>query len=893
MHRGLLGRAAMGMMMIARMRNLPWPAPARAARLMTGLLAATLVACGGGGLGGGDQDPDPVVLDVPIAYVKRPVPLTDQGNVDASDVRELRTFNVGADLFVRERAAASAAEINVTGRITQGSGLYDIRDLEMSWDGGKVLFAMRGPFEEGADEEDQPTWNVWEYTLSTDDLRRVIPSDLNAEAGHDVAPHYLPDGRIVFSSTRQRQSKAILLDEGKPQFDAQDEDRREPAFLLHVMTDDGAEIHQISFNQSHDLDPTVLSNGQVLFTRWDNASSNNEMNLYRMNPDGTALELYYGAQSHDTGTDGATVQFLQPRELPDGRILVLLRPFQTDEAGADLVAVDGQDFVENLQPTAPNAGLLTGPAQVRLVVNDVRTDDSISPGGEFSSAYPLFDGTDRMFVSWSPCRLLSATQQIVPCTPTALADPAAQAAPPLYGVWIYNRTANTQQPVFAPEEGVIITDIVAGQARALPPIIYDLDSTGAADPALLAEGAGIIRIRSVYDLDGTASTNIAQVADPAQTTAAERLARFLRIEKAVALPDDEVRDFDNSAFGVSTAQGMREILGYVPVEPDGSVVAKVPANVPIALSVLNGDGRRVTSRHLNWLQVRPGEVVTCNGCHVPNSGVSHGRRDAFVSAWAGAPADGQPFPNTEPALFADFGETMAQVKERISCATDCALITPSVDVAYEDIWTEPVAAGRAKDASFTWSYSDLSTPAPTTGGCITAWAPGCRITINYEAHIHPLWSTPRVTLDVDGMTVLADDTCTSCHSPVDANMAARVPAAQLDLSDGPSDIDATHFKAYRELFSGDNEQELNGTVLQDRLVEVGVDPVTGDPVFATVPVTASMTTTGALASTRFFGRFAPGGTHADRLTPAELRLLSEWVDIGAQYYNDPFQAPLD
>jgi hypothetical protein len=884
----------MGMTMIARIRNLPWTARARvAARVSaTVLLAAALAACGGGGGVGGGQNPDPVVVDVPIAYVKRPLALDNNGNVQPSDVRELRTFNLGADLFVRERAAVSAAEINVTDRITQGTGLYDIRDLEMSWDGGKVLFAMRGPFEEGADEEDQPTWNIWEYDIGTDDLRRVIPSDLNAEAGHDVAPHYLPDGRIVFSSTRQRQSKAILLDEGKPQFDAQDEDRNEPAFVLHVMNDDGSDIHQVSFNQSHDLDPTVLTNGQVLFSRWDNAAGNSEMNLYRMNPDGTGLELYYGNQSHDTGTDGATVQFVQPREMPDGRILTIARPFQTDENGGDLVAIDGTNFVENLQPVAASAGM-SGPAQSRVVVNDVRTDDSISPGGEFSSAYPLFDGTQRMFVAWSPCRLLSATQQIIPCTSTALADPAAVAAPPLYGVWIYDRDASTQQPVFAPEEGVVISDIVAGQPRAVPPIIYDLDSTGNADPELLAEGAGIIDIRSVYDFDGAAITGIAALADPAQTTADERPARFLRLEKAVALPDEDVRDFDPSAFGVNQGQGMREILGYVPVEPDGSVVAKVPANVPLAISVLDRDGRRITSRHQNWLQVRPGEVLACNGCHAPQGGLSHGRKAAFTSAWAGATADGQPFPNTEPAFFADFGETMAQVKQRISCATDCALITPSVDVAYDDIWTEPVAAGRAKDASFAYRYADLTTPVPTPGACITGWSPGCRITINYEAHIHPLWSKPRVTLDVDGVTVVADDTCTSCHSPVDANMAARVPAAQLDLSDGPSDLDATHFKAYRELFSPDNEQELNGANLQDRLVQVGTDPVTGDPIFAPVGVNPSMNPGGARLSGQFFDRFATGGSHAGRLTPAELRLLSEWVDIGAQYYNDPFLAPLD
>jgi hypothetical protein len=44
-------------------------------------------------------------------------------------------------------------------------------------------------------------------------------------------------------------------------------------------------------------------------------------------------------------------------------------------------------------------------------------------------------------------------------------------------------------------------------------------------------------------------------------------------------------------------------------------------------------------------------------------------------------------------------------------------------------------------------------------------------------------------------------------------------------------------------------------------------------------------------SPRFFSRFNPGGTHAGWLTPAELKLISEWLDIGAQYFNDPFAVP--
>jgi hypothetical protein len=150
-----------------------------------------------------------------------------------------------------------------------------------------------------------------------------------------------------------------------------------------------------------------------------------------------------------------------------------------------------------------------------------------------------------------------------------------------------------------------------------------------------------------------------------------------------------------------------------------------------------------------------------------------------------------------------------------------------------------------------------------------------------------------VTLAADGVTVLADDTCTSCHSDSDAAAAARVPAGQLELTDGASSDEPLHKHAYRELLAGDNEQELVGAVLQDRLVEVGIDPVTGLPQLAPVPVAASMSAGNARGSVRFFSLFGPGGSHAGRLSAAELKLVSEWLDLGAQYWNDPFAAPAD
>ena len=137
----------------------------------------------------------------------------------------------------------------------------------------------------------------------------------------------------------------------------------------------------------------------------------------------------------------------------------------------------------------------------------------------------------------------------------------------------------------------------------------------------LADGVGVLSIRSVYDIDGvdTAPGGIATVRNPATADYATRPARFLRVEKAVSIPDDDTRDFSNTAFGPNRALGMREILGYAPVEPDGSVKVKIPANVAFAISVLDANGRRLGGalggRHTNWLQLQPGEQLTCNGCH--------------------------------------------------------------------------------------------------------------------------------------------------------------------------------------------------------------------------------------------------------------------------------------
>ena len=893
-------------------------------RIANGLLAAFLAtvlgACSSGASFNiaNSQSADPSTNDYPIFYVKRTIPTTANITAGADDVRMMRVAFPSADLYMRASASPSAKETNITSSITTATPntTWDVKDVDASADGTRVVFAMRGPMTAKQQQKNAPSWRIYQYIIATGALGPVInpTTDPDPATVNDVSPHYLPDGRIVFSTTRQSQSEGVLLDEGKPQFVYQNEAKTEPAFVLEVMNADGTGVHQISFNQSDDRDATVLANGRVLWTRWDNApGGTNAMHLYSSNPDGTDTELYYGANSHMTGTNNTVVEFMRPREMQNGSILSLIRQFSDTDFGGDLVIINGVDFVENTQPLLANAGA-TGPAQTRATPNQVSTIPGPSPGGRFNSAYPLWDGTSRILVSWEQCRILNTDGSIGPCTDAALADPTTQTAPPLYSVWMFDPSQNTLLPVMEPVEGVMVTDVVATQPRPLQNIILDKLPGVDVDQDLVDAGVGVIDIKSVYDFDGvdTAVPNIQTIANPVMTPANQRPARFVRLEKAVSIPDMTVVNLSNDAFGASNF--MREILGYAPVEPDGSVKIQVPADVAFRIAVLDANGRNISPGLDVWLQALPGEVVSCNGCHktpTPQAPLSHGRSGVFAPVYGGS-VTGSVFPGTLPAsettgqmlpaFLPNAGETMAEARARITCGNPalpgipCSEV-PNVNVLYTDVWTDPAQA--TPSAPITLSYNDLTTPEaiPTNSTCASAWASNCRVIINYPEHIQPIWDQPRPQTTGTTVTPAPTYTCplaggctcssAACHSLTDANGAVQAPAGQLNLTSAASNDVPVQPVSYRQLLFQHDEQAAIMGALQN---VAGPPDANGNPTVVTVgPYLNAGSANGGL-SAAFLNRFATGSgsTHAGYLSPAELRLLSEWLDIGAQFFNNPF-----
>src|SRR6202022_875082 len=213
------------------------------------------------------------------------------------------------------------------------------------------------------------------------------------------------------------------------------------------------------------------------------------------------------ASANITGKNNNVIQFLNARQRADGKLIAIVRPFLGTQLGGDIVQIDAGNFVEITQPSTPTGS--AGTAQTSVTTLGITTDANLpSMGGRFASAYPLYDGSNRMLVSWAPCLVLNssvtpATTSV--CTTANTAGANVQMAPPQYTIWLYDVGKGTLSPILGAETGMIIVDPVIMQARIpVPAFIPDFVPTGAA--ANLAHNTngelGLLVIRSVYDFDG-------------------------------------------------------------------------------------------------------------------------------------------------------------------------------------------------------------------------------------------------------------------------------------------------------------------------------------------------------------------------------------------------------
>ena len=179
-----------------------------------------------------------------------------------------------------------------------------IYDMNVSFDAKTLLFSYR--------KSSEKYWHIWKINVDGTNLQQLTDGEF-----YDVSPCELPDGDIIFVSTRR--FGHTVCQPG-------------PASNLFRMKPDGSGITCMSMNTLSDFSPQILPDGRVLFTRWEyiDRDLTYRQSLWTQNPDGTSYQLYFGNTIRDVGT------FWQARPIPgrSNRVVATFAPHHGFPHGA-------------------------------------------------------------------------------------------------------------------------------------------------------------------------------------------------------------------------------------------------------------------------------------------------------------------------------------------------------------------------------------------------------------------------------------------------------------------------------------------------------------------------------------------------------------------------------
>jgi len=259
---------------------------------------------------------NPLLTRYPIAFVVRRQYKPDHHNTATM----FQNGEVNTDSF---QGAAAVKSI----RFGEGGGvrtLIDVpqgvaRDLEVHYDGTRLLFSMR---REKADD-----YHIYEINADGSGLRQITYGARRS----DIDPFYLSDGRIGFSSTREPKycqcNRHIMCN-------------------LFVMDPDGANIHQIGRNDLFEGHGVVMPDGRILYDRWEYVDRHfgPSFGLWTTSPDGTNHALYYGNNAWSPGG------IIDARVIPGTQRVVATLTSCHDRPWGALAILDRRIGLDGLKP---------------------------------------------------------------------------------------------------------------------------------------------------------------------------------------------------------------------------------------------------------------------------------------------------------------------------------------------------------------------------------------------------------------------------------------------------------------------------------------------------------------------------------------------------------------
>lgn len=501
---------------------------------------------------------NPLVPTGPIAFVK---------HVPSMFSHQLTQYTgncarPGGGLFVLEAPGRSMQVRRLDAGLPPGS--FEFADV--SPDGRRVLFSFcavdRVPPDRVANRD--RTFHLYEAAVDGSTVRQLTDGPYD-----DFAGRYLPDGRIVFVSTRR--GGYHRCGQGPC-----------PVHTLALCNADGSDPRPISYHETQEWDPCVLNDGRVIYTRWDYVDRNavHYQHLWTARPDGSDVRAYYG--NHTLNPVG----LWEARPIPGStRVMATAGAHHAMTAGS-IVLVDVTRGIDGLAPLtrltpdvlfpeseAPVARLGPGGWHSPAVVESMPptpTEAARWPGHVYKSPYPLSETSFLASYSFEPL----------------IGEPDAN-VPNGFGLYLVDAFGNRELLYRDPNVSSLWAMPLAPRPR--PPVVVEVASAGTANE-------GVFFLQDVHR------------SWPQLDPGAVKRLRIVQV-----LPKTTWHA-NQPTLGLPSISPGKQVLGTVPVEPDGSACFRAPARIPLSFQALDAGGQALqTMRSLTYLQ--PGETSSCVGCH--------------------------------------------------------------------------------------------------------------------------------------------------------------------------------------------------------------------------------------------------------------------------------------
>lgn len=330
----------------------------------------------------------------------------------------------------------------------------------------------------------------------------------------------------------------------------------DPVGNMVLYTPQSKNLRRLTFDQDANWNPVIMNNGRVMYTRWEYTDLTHYYTriVMNMNPDGTEQKALYGSGS------------MFPNSTFDAQPLPgYASAFVGIISGHHGVARSGRLILfDPAKARKGAAGMLQEiPHRNRPIVEEVKDR--------------LVDGVWPQFIKPSP---LNDTYFLV----AAKLDKND-----LWGIYLVDKFDNVTCLHKMEGEGYISP--IAVRKTVTPPAIPDR--------VKLDDKQATVFIQDIYEGEGLKGI-------PRGTVKSLRLHAY---EYAYVQTQS-----DHNWHGIQSGWDIKRMLGTVPVEEDGSVIFKIPANTPVSIQPLDKDGVAVQWMR-SWLTGQPGEIVSCVGCH--------------------------------------------------------------------------------------------------------------------------------------------------------------------------------------------------------------------------------------------------------------------------------------